>query len=204
MFAFSVSHAASFGNNSDSEMEKSVEAKAETKSASEAETKTKIKNLNECKDLLPQMERELSETESQFKNAGQSQQMAVEVYLGSFNQMTEKLFQVVSDKQRETAKLSESRNQLRNSLSQFNQQKTTETSKAIQDSYLDLTVRLYSSLMDSQKILESLKLQLSGVEGSRGSMEELRHQLESTDQKRLALEEKLINLKIRCQPLLKY
>ncbi len=185
-------------------MEKSVEAKAETKSASEAETKTKIKNLNECKDLLPQMERELSETESQFKNAGQSQQMAVEVYLGSFNQMTEKLFQVVSDKQRETAKLSESRNQLRNSLSQFNQQKTTETSKAIQDSYLDLTVRLYSSLMDSQKILESLKLQLSGVEGSRGSMEELRHQLESTDQKRLALEEKLINLKIRCQPLLKY
>ena len=118
--------------------------------------------------------------------------------------MTERLFQVVSEREQETAKLSESRNQLRNSLTQFNQQKTAESSKSIQDNYMELTIRLYSSLMDSQKILESLKTQLTGVEVNRGSMDKTRRQLELTDQQRLALEEKLINLKIRCQPLRNY
>jgi hypothetical protein len=164
----------------------------------------KLEKRDDCKDVLPQLEIDLSDLENKYKNLNQSQQSSYEAYMGSFNQMTDSLFQVTSDREQETRKISDSRDQLKNSLIQFNQQKTAETSKALQDHYLDLTVRLYSSLMDSQKILESLKNQLSTVESNRSQMENNRKDLESMDLQRLALEEKIINLKIKCQPQRNY
>ncbi len=167
-------------------------------------TEAKLSKRDDCKDVLPQIETDLSELENKYKALSQGQQFSYESYLGSFNQMTDILFQVTTSREEETVKIVESRNQLRSSLAEFNRQNTSESSKKLQDHYAELTMRLYSSLMDSQKILEKLKGQLSTVESQRGSMEMNRKDLEVTDQQRLALEEKMINLKIKCQPQKNY
>lgn len=160
--------------------------------------------VDECKDVLPQLEADYQETEQKYRSLNLGSQNSQENYLLSFNEMTQVLFQMTEARELETDKISLSRDQLRESLNRFNQNKNSENSKALQDHYLDLTVRLYSAMMDSQKGLETLKGQISQVEANRGQYEKAQKELESLDHQKLALEAKLISLKIKCQPAKRY
>lgn len=154
---------------------------------------------DDCKDLLPQAEKDYQELGDKYQQIKSGQQGSYESYTGSFSEMTDVLFQLTEAKEQETAKISESRDLLKNTVTQFNQDRSTENSKHLQDQYMDLTVRLYSSVMDGQKILDTLKSQLSKVEATRSQFETSKVELEKIDHQRLALEAKLITLKIRCQ-----
>lgn len=151
-----------------------------------------------CRDLLPQAEKDSQELAEKYQQIKSGQQTSYEGYTGSFSEMTDVLFQLTEAKEQETARISESRDRLRDSVSNFNQERSAENSKLLQDQYMDLTVRLYSSVMDGQKILETLKSQLSKVEATRSQFENSKLELEKIDHQRLALEAKLISLKIRC------
>ena len=154
---------------------------------------------NECRDLLPQIENDYRDLEQRYKSLNQGALTSQESYMVSFNQMTQILFQMVKVKEEETAMLSQSRDRLRSSVDQFTLQGSAEASKNLQSDYLDLTVRLYSTLMDAQKSLETLKTQLAQVEASRGQLETNRQELEALDHQKLAIEGRLISLKIKCQ-----
>ena len=154
---------------------------------------------DECKDLLPQLETDLREIETKSRNLSESTLSSQENYLNNFNQMTGILFQMVQAREAETAQISASRDRLRSSVEQFDLQRTSANSQNLQSQYLDLTMRLYASLMDGQKSLEILKTQLSQVESTRGLLESTRQEMEALDHQRLAIEGKLISLKIKCQ-----
>ncbi len=154
---------------------------------------------NDCGDLLPQLESDYRELDQRYQLLSNGSLTSQESYLQSFNQMTQILFKMVEDREQETAQISLSRDRLRSSVESFKQQNSTEASKNLQSDYLDLSVRLYSTLMDSQKILETLKTQISQVESTRGQLEASRQELESLDHQKLAMEGKLISLKIKCQ-----
>ena len=160
--------------------------------------------VSDCKDLLPQVESDYKELQQKYKNLNQSSLSAQDGYFTSFNQMTQVLFDVTAEREEETRKISQSRDQLRTALQNYNIDKSAESSKVLQDRYLDLTVRLYSTLMDSQKILESLKGQMSQVEATRGQFTSTRQELEALDHQKLAMEAKLISLKIKCSPDKRY
>jgi hypothetical protein len=154
---------------------------------------------DDCRDLLPQIESDYKEVEQKYRSLNNGTLTSQESYLVSFNQMTQVLFKMVQDREEETAKISQSRDRMRSSVEQFNQQNTAENSKNLQDDYLDLTVRLYSTLMDAQKNLETLKSQLSQIEATRGQLETTRQEMEALDHQKLAMEGRLISLKIKCQ-----
>ncbi|MGZ5280147.1 MAG: hypothetical protein ACXWC9_09405 [Pseudobdellovibrionaceae bacterium] len=154
---------------------------------------------DDCQDVLPQVENDYSELDQKYRSLSNGSVNSQENYMTSLSQVTQVLFQMVEDREQETAMISQSRDKLRGSVEQFNQQSTLEASKNLQSDYLDLTVRLYSTLMDSQKILETLKSQISQVETTRGQVEMSRQELESLDHQKLAMEGKLISLKIKCQ-----
>jgi hypothetical protein len=154
---------------------------------------------DDCRDLLPQIESDYKEVEQKYRSLNNGTLTSQESYLVSFNQMTQVLFKMVNDREEETAKISQSRDRLKNSVEQFNLQNTAENSKNLQDDYLDLTVRLYSTLMDAQKNLETLKSQLSQIETTRGQLETTRQEMEALDHQKLAMEGRLISLKIKCQ-----
>lgn len=156
--------------------------------------------VDDCKDLLPQVESDYHELELKYRNLNQSISTSQENYLISFNQMTEILYQITLAREEEVQKMSVSRDLLKNSVQKFNQQRTEESAQKLQESYMDLTVRIYSSLVDSQKTLENLKSQLSQVETNRSQFFNSKQELESLDHQKLAIEGKLISLKIKCQP----
>jgi hypothetical protein len=160
--------------------------------------------IDDCKDLLPQIESDYHELELKYRNLNQSISSSQENYLVSFNQMTEILYQITLAREEEAQKMSVSRDQLKSSVQKFNQQRTDESAQRLQESYLDLTVRIYSSLMDSQKTLENLKSQLSQVETNRSQFFNSKQELEGLDHQKLAIEGKLISLKIKCQPDKRY
>ncbi len=152
-----------------------------------------------CKDLLPQAEKDYQALAEKYQQIKSGQQNSYESYTGSFSEMTDVLFRLTEEKEQETKAISGSRDQLKVSVQNFNDNRSAENSKALQDQYMDLTVRLYSSVMDGQKILETLKSQLFKVESTRSQFENSKAELEKIDHQRLALEGKLISLKIRCQ-----
>ena len=152
-----------------------------------------------CKDLLPQAEQDYQALSEKYQQIKSSQLDSYDGYTGSFGDMTAVLFQLTDEKEQETKRISDSRDQLKNSVERFNQNRSSENTKILQDQYMDLTVRLYSSVMDGQKILDTLKSQLSKVEANRSQFENAKLELEKIDHQRLALEAKLITLKIRCQ-----
>jgi len=154
---------------------------------------------DDCQDVLPQVESDYRELDQKYRMLSNGAVSSQENYMTSFSQVTQILFQMVEDREQETAMISQSRDKLRGSVEKFNQQSGLEASKNLQGDYLDLTVRLYSTLMDSQKILETLKSQISQVETTRGQLEMSRQELESLDHQKLAMEGKLISLKIKCQ-----
>jgi len=154
---------------------------------------------DDCQDILPQVESDYRELDQKYRLLSEGSATSQESYMTSFSQVTQILFQMVEDREQETAMISQSRDKLRSSVEKFNQQSNLEASKNLQGDYLDLTVRLYSTLMDSQKILETLKNQISQVETTRGQLEMSRQELESLDHQKLAMEGKLISLKIKCQ-----
>lgn len=152
-----------------------------------------------CKDLLPLAEKDYQALTEKYQQIKSGQQNSYESYTGSFSEMTDVLFTLTEAKEQETKAISGSRDQLKVSVQNFNENRSPENSKALQDQYMDLTVRLYSSVMDGQKILETLKSQLFKVESTRSQFESSKSELEKIDHQRLALEGKLISLKIRCQ-----
>ena len=154
---------------------------------------------DECKDLLPLAEQDYAALTEKYQQIKSGQLDSYESYTGSFSDMTEVLFQLTDEKEQETKRITDSRDQLKTSVEKFNLDRSSENTKILQDQYMDLTVRLYSSVMDGQKILETLKSQLSKVEASRSQFEGSKQDLEKIDHQRLALEAKLITLKIRCQ-----
>lgn len=155
--------------------------------------------VDECRDLMPQLDSDYQDLINKIRDSRLSQQTSYDNYLSSFNKMTEVLFEMTSAKEEETKKISDSRDQLKDALVKYGQDKGAESSKALQDTYLNLTVRLYSAMMDSQKGLDSLKGELAQVESTRGQFEVTKQDMDSLDQQKLILEQKLINLKIRCQ-----
>lgn len=157
------------------------------------------KAVEGCQAELAKADSDYQETINKIRDIKLSQQGSHENYLASFNKMTEVLFQMTAEKEEETKKISESRDDLKDALVNYNQDKGAENSKVLQDTYMNLTVRLYSAMMDSQKGLESLKGELAQVESTRGQFEVTKQDLDSLDQQKLALEQKLINLKISCQ-----
>jgi hypothetical protein len=154
---------------------------------------------NDCQNLLPQMEADYKDLEQRYRDLNHGSLTSQESYMVSFNQMTQILFQMVKTKEEETLMLSQSRDRLRQSVGLYVEQGSSEASKKLQGDYLDLTVRLYSTLMDAQKSLETLKEQLAQVESNRGQLENGRQELEALDHQKLALEGRLISLKIKCQ-----
>jgi hypothetical protein len=168
-------------------------------SAVSAAVLVEAKPEDECRVLLPQLETEYKELEAKFKTVTAGVATSQESYLVGFSQMTEILFQMVKSREEETAAISQSRDRLQNSMSNLSAFDSPEATKNLQGDYLDLTVRLYSSLMDAQKSLETLKTQLSLAETSRGQLDLQKQELEALDHQKLAIEGKLISLKIRCQ-----
>lgn len=179
-----------------------VRVAAEVKSA--ATHQVPAEKVDDCKDLLPQMESDYKEIEAKYKALNEGSKNSQEGYLVSFNEMTRVLFQLTEARVEETQKIVDSRNQLSDALDKFNQGGSEETSKKLQEQYLDLTVRLYSAAMDSQAIVDTLKSQMAQVESTRGNYEHVQAELEILDHQKLALESKLVSLKIKCQPLKKY
>lgn len=167
--------------------------------ASSAAALSSHRPADDCRDLLPQLEADYREIEQRNRMLSNGSMTSQETYLQSFHQVSQVLFKMVEDREQETALISQSRDRLRQSLDRFNQTGSTEASRNLQSDYMDLTVRLYSTLMDSQKILETLKSQISQVESTRGQLEANRQELESLDHQKLAIEGKLISLKIKCQ-----
>jgi hypothetical protein len=106
-------------------------------------------------------------------------------------------------REQETQNISAGRDQLRLALQNFNSQKSDETSIKLQESYLNLTVQLYTAMMESQKSLNTLKTEVSKVEGTRSQYTNSKSELDSLDVQKLAIEAKLVNLKIKC-PAKKY
>lgn len=159
---------------------------------------------DECKDLLPQMENDHRDLEAKYKSLSEGSRIAQDSYLLSFNDMTQVLFQLTEARVEETQKITASRDQLKEALEKFNQGNSAETSKKLQDQYMDLTVRLYSATLDSQKTLDALKTQISQVESTRGQYDSIRQEMDQIDQQKLALEAKLVSLKIKCQPERRY
>lgn len=157
-----------------------------------------------CKNILPQIEAKYQEIEQKYRSLEVGTQASQESYLVSFNQMTEVLFQMTEARELETQKISQGRNALREALIRFDQNKNPENSGALQEQYLNLTMLLYASMMDSQKTLETLKSRLSQIESTRTQYLNSQKEVESLDYERLALEAKLISLKIKCQPLRHY
>lgn len=159
---------------------------------------------DECKDLLPQMENDHRDLEAKYKSLSEGSRIAQDSYLLSFNDMTQVLFQLTEARVEETQKITASRDQLKEALEKFNQGNSAETSKKLQDQYMDLTVRLYSATLDSQRTLDALKTQISQVESTRGQYDSIRQEMDQIDQQKLALEAKLVSLKIKCQPERRY
>jgi len=178
-----------------------VRVEAEVKAAQNAQTTQK---LDDCKDILPQMENDYLELEAKLKALTEGSRTAQDGYLVSFNDMTKVLFQLTEARVEETQKITASRDQLAEALKKFNETNTAQASQKLQDQYLDLTVRLYSAAMDSHKTIETLKTQISQVETTRSQYEGSRQEMDQLDQQKLALEAKLISLKIKCQPQKRY
>ncbi len=154
---------------------------------------------DECQIILPQLESDYKEIEAKFKIISDGVTISQENYLVGFNQMTQILFQMVKTREEETAAISQSRDRLKASVENPSMPDPTEASKNLQSNYLDLTVRLYSSLMDAQKSLDTLKEQLSLAESTRGQLELQKQEMETLDHQKLAIEGKLVSLKIKCQ-----
>lgn len=154
--------------------------------------------VDECKDRLPTLQEELRSLEIKYADLRQNQSRLQEEYLGKFNEMTQVLMTMAKAREEETRKISQSRDQLKISLQKFNEIRTDETSKSLQENYLDLTLKLYTSFKDSQKSLEELKSQLNQIESSRSGYLNAIAELESFDHQKLAIEAKMVNLKIKC------
>ncbi|MEZ0391256.1 MAG: hypothetical protein ACAH59_03510 [Pseudobdellovibrionaceae bacterium] len=159
---------------------------------------------DDCKDLLPQMENEHLELQAKYKSLKDGSLSAHDGYLVSFNEMTKVLFQLTQAKVEETQKITTSRDQLSEALRQYQSQANPETSKKVQDQYLDLTVRLYTAAVDAQKTVENLKAQISQVEATRGQYQSSQTEIDQIDQQLLATEAKLVSLKIKCQTNRRY
>lgn len=160
--------------------------------------------VDDCKDILPRMESDYREVERRSRDLDSESRASQETYLLSFNQMTETLFQMSESREMETQKISLGRDAFRDSLKAFDQNKSRENSRALQDHYLNLTMLLYSSMADSQKSLEKLKAQISHIEKARNQYISFQREMESLDRKKLDIEAKLISLKIKCQPFKRY
>ncbi len=160
--------------------------------------------VDECKETLPQIENEYRELETRFHTLRQNLGSVQESYLTSFNQMTQVLFQITQAREEETALMARNRDQLRESMQKFNDLKSDETSRQLQEKYLNLTLQIYSSLSQSQKTLESMKSQLQQVEASRSNYISNRQEIDQIDHQKLALEAKMVSLKIKCNPEKKY
>lgn len=175
-------------------------------SVSKAEEPKPLKTaatIDDCKDLLPQVESDYRELEAKYQSLRQNLPYLQENYLVSFNEMTETLFRMTEAREQETQNISAGRDQLRLALQNFNSQKSDETSAKLQESYLNLTIQLYTSMMESQKTLNSLKAEVSKVESTRSQYANSKSELDSLDEQKLAIEAKLVNLKIKC-PARKY
>jgi hypothetical protein len=155
--------------------------------------------VDECKETLPQLEEQYSQVTMDIRNLNQNLNDSHDDYAQSFQTMTQALVELSHKKEDELQKIVESRVALEDAVQKFNQDKNKETSKALQDSYLNLTVRIYSQAMESQPTIETLKTQIGQVESARGRYEGTQKSQADLDAKKLELEGKMASLKIRCQ-----
>ena len=153
----------------------------------------------ECEKMLAQAESDYNQVHAKFTEINQKFQKNHGLYLTSFNEMTEVLFEMTNKKEAETRAIVDDKKQLEDSLAQYNQARTPETSKDLQDKYFNLTVRIYSAAMDSQKTIETLKERLTSVEASRNQYESQKKEFENLDSEKLTAEGKLLSAKLRCQ-----
>ena|GEM_PF-2736857 len=155
--------------------------------------------VDECKETLPQLEDQYSQVTMDIRNLNQSVTDSHDGYAQSFQTMTEALVELSHKKENELQKIADSRQALEDAVQKFNQDKNKDTSKALEDSYLNLTVRIYSQAMDSEQTIETLKSQMGQVEAARGQYEGSQKSQADLDAKKLELEGKIASLKIRCQ-----
>ena len=154
--------------------------------------------VDECKENLPQLEEQYSQVTMDIRNLNQSLSESHDGYAQSFQTMTQALIELSHKKEDELQKIIQSRVALEDAVQKFNQDKTQETSKALQDSYLNLTVRIYAQAMESQPTIEALQTQIGQVESARGQYEGTQKSQADLDAKKLELEGKIASLKIRC------
>ena len=164
-----------------------------------AATPTAPNPMDECKETLPQLEDQYSQVTMDIRNLNQSVTDSHDGYAQSFQTMTEALVELSHKKENELQKIADSRQALEDAVQKFNQDKNKDTSKALEDSYLNLTVRIYSQAMDSEQTIETLKSQMGQVEAARGQYEGSQKSQADLDAKKLELEGKIASLKIRCQ-----
>jgi hypothetical protein len=186
-------------------MVRSALAQTEPAAASSAASPTAATALpaavavDECKDTLPQMESDYSQVIMDIRNLNQNLTGAHEEYLKSFQQMTQALVDLSLKKEDDLKKIMESREALQQAMQKFSEDDSQENSKAVQDNYMNLTVRLYAQAMEGSNTVEALKSQLIGVEEARAQYENSQKSQADLDAKKLDLEGKLASLKIRCQ-----
>lgn len=148
---------------------------------------------------LPQLETEYLDIDRQSRSSDRASSQTYRSYVSSFNDMTQVLFELSQSKREEMQRIDEAEQSLRDSLATFNDKKDLKNSKELQDQYMNLTVRLYSSAMDGQKTVDQLKKALAQVENSRARYDTLKQEPIDLENKKLQLEGKIISLKIRCR-----
>lgn len=157
------------------------------------------KIAEECVTVLPQLEEEYQNIDKQSRASDKVTSQTYRNYVSSFNDMTQVLFDLAQAKRDELARINEAEQSLKNSLATFNDKKNAQNSKELQDQYMSLTVRLYSSAVDGQKTIDQLKKSLAQVESARAQHDALKQAPVDLENKKLELEGKIVSLKIRCR-----
>lgn len=152
-----------------------------------------------CATTLPELESEYADVDRKSRLSDKISAQTYRGYVSSFNDMTKVLFDLAQIKREEMARIDEAEQSLRAALATFNDKKDSKNSKELQDQYMNLTVKLYSSAMDSQKTVDQIKKSLAQVETARAQHDALKQDPIDLENKKLELEGKIISLKIRCR-----
>jgi hypothetical protein len=153
----------------------------------------------ECKENLAQLENEYQQVVMDIRNLNQNVNSSRDEYMKGFQQVTQALVDFSLKKEDELKKIMESRQALQVAMQNYAEQGSDENSKALQDSYMNLTVRMYAQAMEGQNTIDALKGQMNSIESVRSQYEVSQKSQADLDEKKLDLEGKMASLKIRCQ-----
>lgn len=153
----------------------------------------------ECKENLAQLENDYQQVVMDIRNLNQNVNGSRDEYMKGFQQMTQALVDFSQKKEDELKKIMESRQALQAAMQKYAAQGDEDNSKNLQDSYMNLTVRLYAQAMEGQNTIDTLKSEMNGIESVRSQYEVSQKSQADLDEKKLELEGKMASLKIRCQ-----